>query len=241
MEWTTLQHLDLHREDQLDMDMIRERYPHSIKVNIGPKCREFGGLDHGSISLHANQRYAWKGANFIDLPGVLVKANNKVEWDPNVEKVYLESGKPLVPDYAMTFFGGTSCNHLLVYGGMKLYQQWSLGQNLIARRYYILNKILSSRFVRMQGYKASLITTSFSAPLSKANAVAVPVCRALGYALGLAYRVFVSSDEPLMKLPSRFPNLVEKTSSGLMGSGKTTVGKILSHILSYSFYDRFIL
>ncbi|KAK8671030.1 hypothetical protein V6N13_037641 [Hibiscus sabdariffa] len=213
-----------------------------IKDMPGSSSAKYGKhllYDHCPIQLNTDDYQ--RGANFIDLPGVLVKANNKVEWDPNVEKVYLESGKPLVPDYAMTFFGGTSCNHLLVYGGMKLYQQWSLGQNLIARRYYILNKILSSRFVRMQGYKASLITTSFSAPLSKANAVAVPVCRALGYALGLAYRVFVSSDEPLMKLPSRFPNLVEKTSSGLMGSGKTTVGKILSHILSYSFYDRFIL
>ncbi|MBA0861083.1 hypothetical protein Goshw_024207 [Gossypium schwendimanii] len=28
---------------------------------------------------------------------------------------------------------------------------------------------------------------------------------------------------------------------GLMGSGKTTVGKILSHVLGYSFCDRFVL
>ncbi|KHG15763.1 DNA (cytosine-5)-methyltransferase 3 [Gossypium arboreum] len=35
-------------------------------------------------------------------------SGNKVEWDPNVERVYLESGKPLVPDYAMSFVGGSS-------------------------------------------------------------------------------------------------------------------------------------
>ncbi|CAJ1930834.1 unnamed protein product [Sphenostylis stenocarpa] len=48
-----------------------------------------------------------KGANFRDLPGALVK-DNKVEWDPSVERVKLDSGKPLVPDYAMSFVRGTS-------------------------------------------------------------------------------------------------------------------------------------
>lgn len=37
-----------------------------------------------------------KGANFRDLKGVRVKADNHVEWDPDVERVYLPSGKPLV-------------------------------------------------------------------------------------------------------------------------------------------------
>ncbi|CAI9774460.1 unnamed protein product [Fraxinus pennsylvanica] len=51
-----------------------------------------------------------KGANFRDLPGVRVRADNKVEFDPDVERVKLPSGKPLVPDYAMTFVRGTSSN-----------------------------------------------------------------------------------------------------------------------------------
>lgn len=38
----------------------------------------------------------FQGANFRDLPGVRVRADNKVEWDPNVERVKLSSGKPLV-------------------------------------------------------------------------------------------------------------------------------------------------
>ncbi|KAL7256033.1 hypothetical protein ACSBR1_010043 [Camellia fascicularis] len=35
------------------------------------------------------------GANFRDLPGVLVGPNNKVEWDPSIERVKVSSGKPL--------------------------------------------------------------------------------------------------------------------------------------------------
>ncbi|KAM3345090.1 hypothetical protein P3S68_024799 [Capsicum galapagoense] len=49
-----------------------------------------------------------KGANFRDLTGVRVRPDKKVEWDPDVERVLLPSGKPLVPDYAMSFLGGSS-------------------------------------------------------------------------------------------------------------------------------------
>ncbi|KAI8031049.1 DNA (cytosine-5)-methyltransferase 1 [Camellia lanceoleosa] len=49
-----------------------------------------------------------KGANFRDLPGVLVGPNNKVEWDPSIERVKVSSGKPLVPNYAMKFVRGIS-------------------------------------------------------------------------------------------------------------------------------------
>ncbi|RDX99879.1 DNA (cytosine-5)-methyltransferase CMT3, partial [Mucuna pruriens] len=69
--------------------------------------------DHRSLQLNKDdydrvcQIPKKKGANFRDLPGVLVK-DNKVEWDPSVERVMLDSGKPLVPDYAMTFVRGTS-------------------------------------------------------------------------------------------------------------------------------------
>lgn len=37
-----------------------------------------------------------QGACFRDLPGVRVRPDNKVEWDPSIERVYLDSGKPLV-------------------------------------------------------------------------------------------------------------------------------------------------
>lgn len=37
-----------------------------------------------------------QGANFRDLPGVRVRPDNKVEWDPDVERKKVSSGKPLV-------------------------------------------------------------------------------------------------------------------------------------------------
>lgn len=40
--------------------------------------------------------YKRQGANFRDLEGVRVRPDNKVEWDPDIERVYLPSGKPLV-------------------------------------------------------------------------------------------------------------------------------------------------
>ncbi|PHT36567.1 hypothetical protein CQW23_24267 [Capsicum baccatum] len=50
-----------------------------------------------------------KGANFRDFTGVHVRPDKKVEWDPDVERVLLSSGKPWdVPDYAMSFVGGSS-------------------------------------------------------------------------------------------------------------------------------------
>ncbi|PPR99885.1 hypothetical protein GOBAR_AA20774 [Gossypium barbadense] len=49
-----------------------------------------------------------KGANFRDLPGVVVGENNRVEWDTTMDRVLLKSGKPLVPDYAMKFVKGRS-------------------------------------------------------------------------------------------------------------------------------------
>lgn len=45
----------------------------------------------------------YKGANFRDLEGVRVRPDNKVEWDPSVERVYLPSGKPLVYIHVHSF------------------------------------------------------------------------------------------------------------------------------------------
>lgn len=38
----------------------------------------------------------FQGANFRDLPGVVVGENNRVEWDTTMDRVLLKSGKPLV-------------------------------------------------------------------------------------------------------------------------------------------------
>ncbi|XVF08541.1 hypothetical protein REPUB_Repub07fG0012100 [Reevesia pubescens] len=157
-----------------------------------------------------------KGANFRDLPGVLVK-DNKVEWDPNVDRVYLPSGKPLVPDYAMSFVGGTSSKPFA-----RLW--WDETVPTVVTRAEPHNqaishpeqdRVLSIREnARLQGFPDyyKLFGPIKERYIQVGNAVAVPVSRALGYALGLAYRG-VSSDEPLMKLPSRFPNIEDRISS----------------------------
>lgn len=44
------------------------------------------------------------------------------------------------------------------------------------------------------------------------NAVAVPVARALGYTLGLAFQG-AAGDGPLYKLPERFPMIRDRVSS----------------------------
>ncbi|TXG55158.1 hypothetical protein EZV62_020414 [Acer yangbiense] len=124
--------------------------------------------DHRPLELNADdfERVCHipkkKGANFRDLAGVLVGDDNKVKWDPSVERVLLKSGKPLVPDYAMTFVRGTSPKYIQV-----------------------------------------------------GNAVAVPVGIALGYTFGLACQG-LSGDQPLTKLPFKFPNCLSQSSSALV-------------------------
>ncbi|MED6224517.1 Alpha-1,3-mannosyltransferase cmt1 [Stylosanthes scabra] len=100
--------------------------------------------------------YLLYGANFRDLPGVLVK-DNKVEWDPSVERVLLKSGKPLVPDYAMSFVRGTSSNHLVICGGMKLCQLLRLELSLIIRLFFTQSKIRCLQFEKTPDYKDFLI------------------------------------------------------------------------------------
>ncbi|KAK1303184.1 DNA (cytosine-5)-methyltransferase 1 [Acorus calamus] len=55
-----------------------------------------------------------RGANFRDLPGVIVLKDNTVAWNPEVERIMLASGKPLVPNYAMKFCGGKSLKYVQV-------------------------------------------------------------------------------------------------------------------------------
>ncbi|KAI3858794.1 hypothetical protein MKW92_029416, partial [Papaver armeniacum] len=71
--------------------------------------------DHRPLKLseHDNLRVSHipreKGANFRNLPGVIVDAKNKARRDPKMAKVMIEnSNKPLVPEYAIKFVRGTS-------------------------------------------------------------------------------------------------------------------------------------
>ncbi|XP_043693365.1 DNA (cytosine-5)-methyltransferase 1-like [Telopea speciosissima] len=160
-----------------------------------------------------------KGANFRDLPGVLVRPDKKVEWDPSVERVYLPSGKPLVPDYAMTFVSGSSSKP---FGRL----WWDEIVSTVVTRAEPHNQVLlhpqQDRVLtirenaRLQGFPDY---HKLCGPIKErykqvGNAVAVPVARALGYALGLAYQG--NTDErPTLTLPPKFPNLLQRVSSSI--------------------------
>ncbi|KAL7148972.1 hypothetical protein ABFS83_05G009300 [Erythranthe nasuta] len=49
-----------------------------------------------------------KGANFRNLPGLIIEPNKIVRQDPSVKQPLCKSGKPLVPNYAITFESGKS-------------------------------------------------------------------------------------------------------------------------------------
>ncbi|KAI4297431.1 hypothetical protein L6164_037323 [Bauhinia variegata] len=158
-----------------------------------------------------------KGANFRDLPGVRVRKDNKVELDPDVKRVYLDSGKPLVPDYAITFVGGTSSKPFA-----RLW--WDETIPTVVTRAEPHNqaiihpeqdRVLSIREnARLQGFPDyyKLCGPVKERYIQVGNAVAVPVARALGYTLGLAFQGS-ARDEPIFKLPDKFPMIRERVSS----------------------------
>ncbi|KAK7406900.1 hypothetical protein VNO78_08536 [Psophocarpus tetragonolobus] len=156
-----------------------------------------------------------KGANFRDLPGVLVKGN-KVEWDPLVERVMLESGKPLVPDYAMTFVRGTSSKP---FGRL----WWDEIVSTVVTRaephnqvilHPTQNRVLTIREnARLQGFPDcyKLCGTVKERYIQVGNAVAVPVALAMGYTFGLACQG-LSDDKPLTTLPFKYPSCLARAS-----------------------------
>ncbi|KAK9273625.1 hypothetical protein L1049_018435 [Liquidambar formosana] len=157
-----------------------------------------------------------KGANFRDLPGVRVRPDNKVEFDPAVERVLLKSGKPLVPDYAMSFVNGTSSKPFC-----RLW--WDETVPTVVTRAEPHNqaimhpeqdRVLTVREnARLQGFPDyyKLCGSVKERYIQVGNAVAVPVARALGYALGLACQGSIT-DEALFRLPPKFPNIFQHLS-----------------------------
>ncbi|KAM7487179.1 hypothetical protein LguiB_024663 [Lonicera macranthoides] len=154
-----------------------------------------------------------KGANYRDLHGVRVGDNNKAELDPNVERAYLPSKKPLVPDYALSFVHGTS---LKPFGRL----WWDETVPTVVTRaephnqvilHPLQDRVLTIREnARLQGFPDYY---KLNGPIKEryiqvGNAVAVPVARALGYSLGLAYKG-LCNEGPLLSLPKKFPNILE--------------------------------
>ncbi|KAK9935518.1 hypothetical protein M0R45_022619 [Rubus argutus] len=154
-----------------------------------------------------------KGANFRNLTGVQVRPDKTVEWDPNVDRVYLDSGKPLVPDYAMTFVHGKSSKP---FGRL----WWDEIVSTVVTRaephnqvilHPLQDRVLTIREnARLQGFPDyyKLCGPVKERYIQVGNAVAVPVARALGYALGRALNG-CADDCPVFELPHGFPNHLE--------------------------------
>ncbi|XP_050375601.1 DNA (cytosine-5)-methyltransferase CMT3 [Argentina anserina] len=196
---------DFQRFIRLSKDGLLE----NLKFNLS-KSNEIL-YDHRPLNLNVDdhERVCFvpkeKGACFRNLPGVLVGDDNKVYWDPNVERVKLKSGKPLVPNYAMTFVSGSSSKP---FGRL----WWDEIVSTVVTRaephnqsimHPIQDRVLTIREnARLQGFPDYY---QFSGPIKQrymqvGNAVAVPVSRALGYALGLAFRGLADGN-PLFELP----------------------------------------
>ncbi|KAG5569083.1 hypothetical protein H5410_058849 [Solanum commersonii] len=176
--------------------------------------------DHRPLQLNEDdhQRVCqipkWKGANFRDLPGVRVRPDNKVEWDPDVERVKLPSGKPLVPDYAMSFVGGSSSKP---FGRL----WWDETVPTVVTRaephnqtivHPLQDRVLTIREnARLQGFPDyyKLIGPIKERYMQVGNAVAVPVARALGYSLAMSIKG-LSGETPLFTLPKNFPSHEEQ-------------------------------
>ncbi|CAM8912045.1 unnamed protein product [Rhodiola kirilowii] len=173
--------------------------------------------DHRALTLNADD-YARvtqipkrKGANFRDLSGVCAGADNKVYFDRNMERVMLKSGKPLVPAYAMSFHDGTSSKPFA-----RLW--WDETVPTVVTRAEPHNqrilhpdqdRVLTIREnARLQGFPDhyKLFGPVKERYTQVGNAVAVPVARTLGYALGLAFQGIADSS-PLLTLPDNFPDI----------------------------------
>ncbi|GER45180.1 cytosine-specific methyltransferase, partial [Striga asiatica] len=161
-----------------------------------------------------------KGANFRDLPGVRVREDNKVEWDPAVERKTVSSGKPLVPEYAMTFVGGRSSKP---FGRL----WWDETVPTVVTRaephnqailHPLQNRVLSVREnARLQGFPDyyRLLGPVKERYIQIGNAVAMPVARALGYSLALALKG-LSGDAPLLTLPHDYPMAKDQPSPAIV-------------------------
>ncbi|KAL1544610.1 DNA (cytosine-5-)-methyltransferase [Salvia divinorum] len=184
-------------------------------LNVKSEVIEHPLCDHRPLLLNQDdyervcQIPKKKGANFRDLPGVRVRPDNKVEWDPDVERKKVSSGKPLVPDYAMSFVNGSSSKPFgrlwwdetvpTVVTRAEPHNQAILHPNQ--------DRVLSIREnARLQGFPDyyKLLGPIKERYIQVGNAVAVPVARALGFSLALALRG-LSQNEAVITLPEDYP------------------------------------
>ncbi|CAI9762552.1 unnamed protein product [Fraxinus pennsylvanica] len=147
-----------------------------------------------------------KGASFRDLPGIVIGSDNSVRRAE--EQSLMPSGKPWVPDYAISFRDGRSTKP---FG--RLWWDETVATVFCFPDHHsrpILHpeqdRVLTLReCARLQGFPDYY---KFCGKLKEryrqvGNAVAVSVSRSLGYTLGMAVQK-LSSDKHLMTLPPKF-------------------------------------
>ncbi|KAF5193551.1 Cytosine-specific methyltransferase [Thalictrum thalictroides] len=157
-----------------------------------------------------------KGANFRDLPGLVIHPDKKVGLDESVERELLPSKKPLVPDYAITFQDGYS---IKPFGRL----WWDETVPTVVTRAEPHNQVIihpeQDRVLtvrenaRLQGFPDhyKLFGDIKERYIQVGNAVAVPVARALGFVLGMAHKG-LCSDQPLFTLPAKFSRFTAERS-----------------------------
>uniref|UniRef100_A0A0D9ZVW8 DNA (cytosine-5-)-methyltransferase n=1 Tax=Oryza glumipatula TaxID=40148 RepID=A0A0D9ZVW8_9ORYZ len=190
-----------------------QRYIRSFNVEVhGPRAhvtkdsKSSKLYDHRPLVLD-NDNYQ-RGANFRDLSGVIVGPDNVARLDPTKERVLLPSGRPLVLDCILAYENGKS---LRPFG--RVWWDEVVGTVLTvpnARMQALIHpaqdRLLTIReSARLQGFPDNyrFRGTVKDRYRQIGNAVAVPVGRALGYALAMAY-LKKSGDDPLMLLPPNF-------------------------------------
>ncbi|KAM7252040.1 hypothetical protein ACFE04_023923 [Oxalis oulophora] len=148
-----------------------------------------------------------KGANFRDLPGVVIGADNVAQRDPNLQ-ITLPSGKLLIPDYALNLREGKSLRPFA-----RVWWDETVPTVLCkpdprsqACLHPDQDRVFTIReCARLQGFHdyykfCGAVNDRYS---QIGNAVSIPVSRALGYALGMAVKK-LAGDTPLLTLPPKF-------------------------------------
>eukprot|EP00271_Cylindrocystis_brebissonii_P008671 TRINITY_DN23144_c0_g1_i1.p1 TRINITY_DN23144_c0_g1~~TRINITY_DN23144_c0_g1_i1.p1 ORF type:complete len:1126 (+),score=241.94 TRINITY_DN23144_c0_g1_i1:255-3632(+) len=153
-----------------------------------------------------------KGACFRDLLGVRTNPDGKVEIDPNVRpRPTVASGKPLCPDYAITFRKGLSYSPFArVWWNDSVPTVVTRPQpHNTAMLHPNQDRVLTVREnARLQGFPDNyrLFGNSSDRYCQVGNAVSVPAAQALGFALGrAALRREVLLSETTFELPPHFP------------------------------------
>uniref|UniRef100_A0A452XCM4 DNA (cytosine-5-)-methyltransferase n=1 Tax=Aegilops tauschii subsp. strangulata TaxID=200361 RepID=A0A452XCM4_AEGTS len=195
----------------------KEMLDYSFGDNKGPS--EGMLLDHRPLKLNKDdyervkQIPHQKGANFRNLTGVKVGQDNVAYMDPTVKPPCLESGKPLVPYYALSFMHGKS---LKPFGRL----WWDETVPTVFTRAEPHNQIIlhpdQARVLtvrenaRLQGFPDyyRMYGPIKERYMQVGNAVAVPVARALGYALAQAFQRKTEGNNNLMiVLPGSFSDV----------------------------------